>query len=150
MPLPARRGTVSSKKSNHLKIRWLLFLMSGYCDSNTGPSGPKPDALANCATPRIPFLSNWTANIHFNFETTKYFQYFYSNVSPMKRTKWMSEDYLCRRFVKRIRQDKKRCRRRSSPASSYHVFRIELFVFLTVSATVASATTTFSTASLTG
>ena len=27
--------------------------MSGYCDSNTGPSGPKPDALANCATPRI-------------------------------------------------------------------------------------------------
>ena len=25
---------------------------SGYCDSNTGPSGPKPDALANCATPR--------------------------------------------------------------------------------------------------
>ena len=82
--------------------------MSGYCDSNTGPSGPKPDALANCATPRIPFLSNWTANIHFNFETTKYFQYFYSNLSPMKRTKWMSEDYLCRRFVKRIRQDKKK------------------------------------------
>ena len=29
------------------------LLMSGYCDSNTGPSGPKPDALANCATPRI-------------------------------------------------------------------------------------------------
>ena len=29
-------------------------LESGYCDSNTGPSGPKPDALANCATPRIP------------------------------------------------------------------------------------------------
>ena len=28
-------------------------LLSGYCDSNTGPSGPKPDALANCATPRI-------------------------------------------------------------------------------------------------
>ena len=28
--------------------------MSGYSDSNTGPSGPKPDALANCATPRIP------------------------------------------------------------------------------------------------
>lgn len=27
-------------------------LLSGYCDSNTGPSGPKPDALANCATPR--------------------------------------------------------------------------------------------------
>ena len=27
-------------------------LKSGYCDSNTGPSGPKPDALANCATPR--------------------------------------------------------------------------------------------------
>ena len=27
--------------------------MSAYCDSNTGPSGPKPDALANCATPRI-------------------------------------------------------------------------------------------------
>ena len=25
---------------------------SGYSDSNTGPSGPKPDALANCATPR--------------------------------------------------------------------------------------------------
>ena len=28
--------------------------LSGYCDSNTGPSGPKPDALANCATPRFP------------------------------------------------------------------------------------------------
>ncbi len=28
---------------------------SGYCDSNTGPSGPKPDALANCATPRLWF-----------------------------------------------------------------------------------------------
>ncbi len=27
--------------------------MSGYSDSNTGPSGPKPDALANCATPRM-------------------------------------------------------------------------------------------------
>ncbi len=26
--------------------------LSGYSDSNTGPSGPKPDALANCATPR--------------------------------------------------------------------------------------------------
>ena len=35
-------------------------LMSGYCDSNTGPSGPKPDALANCATPRmIPYSSEW-------------------------------------------------------------------------------------------
>ncbi len=30
--------------------------MSGYCDSNTGPSGPKPDALANCATPRLFFI----------------------------------------------------------------------------------------------
>ena len=30
--------------------------MSGYCDSNTGPSGPKPDALANCATPRFPLI----------------------------------------------------------------------------------------------
>lgn len=29
-----------------------FFCLSGYSDSNTGPSGPKPDALANCATPR--------------------------------------------------------------------------------------------------
>ena len=47
--------------------------MSGYCDSNTGPSGPKPDALANCATPRNPLLSNWTANIHLNSGIAKYF-----------------------------------------------------------------------------
>lgn len=30
----------------------VALVVSGYCDSNTGPSGPKPDALANCATPR--------------------------------------------------------------------------------------------------
>ena len=30
-----------------------IILLSGYSDSNTGPSGPKPDALANCATPRF-------------------------------------------------------------------------------------------------
>ena len=37
------------------KRRWKTSLfLSGYCDSNTGPSGPKPDALANCATPRFP------------------------------------------------------------------------------------------------
>ena len=37
--------------------------MSGYCDSNTGPSGPKPDALANCATPRVMFLPKRTAKV---------------------------------------------------------------------------------------
>ena len=55
-------------------------LLSGYCDSNTGPSGPKPDALANCATPRFPigtanvlkfyvianFLSNFLQEIYIN------------------------------------------------------------------------------------
>ena len=30
--------------------------MSGYSDSNGGPPGPKPGALANCATPRIPVM----------------------------------------------------------------------------------------------
>ncbi len=29
------------------------FSLSGYSDSNGGPSAPKADALANCATPRI-------------------------------------------------------------------------------------------------
>ena len=29
------------------------FSVSGYQDSNLGPSGPKPDALTNCATPRL-------------------------------------------------------------------------------------------------
>ena len=38
------------KKSNYQSI---VAFLSGYCDSNTGPSGPKPDALANCATPRL-------------------------------------------------------------------------------------------------
>ena len=41
----------SNKKEEN---RFGFPLESGYCDSNTGPSGPKPDALANCATPRIP------------------------------------------------------------------------------------------------
>lgn len=38
-----------NEKSDHT---WSLPSLSGYSDSNTGPSGPKPDALANCATPR--------------------------------------------------------------------------------------------------
>lgn len=38
------------QKKETMKIHRLF--KSGYCDSNTGPSGPKPDALANCATPR--------------------------------------------------------------------------------------------------
>ena len=45
--------------------------LSGYCDSNTGPSGPKPDALANCATPRVP--SNGIAKIHHFLKLAKYF-----------------------------------------------------------------------------
>ena len=47
----------------------LLFL-SGYCDSNTGPSGPKPDALTNCATPRLPF---GTANIRRKNKSANFF-----------------------------------------------------------------------------
>ena len=57
-----------------------MVFLSGYCDSNTGPSGPKPDALANCATPRFPigtanvlkfyvianFLTNFLQEIYIN------------------------------------------------------------------------------------
>ena len=43
-----KSGCVQDDKSGCVSVS-----MSGYCDSNTGPSGPKPDALANCATPRI-------------------------------------------------------------------------------------------------
>ena len=51
--------------------------MSGYCDSNTGPSGPKPDALANCATPRLLVsLSFGTANIDTKNKSAKLFSKF--------------------------------------------------------------------------
>ena len=49
------RAKVIQKKEAILR----LLLLSGYCDSNTGPSGPKPDALANCATPRLCFPFIW-------------------------------------------------------------------------------------------
>ena len=57
--------------------------MSGYCDSNTGPSGPKPDALTNCATPRLLVsLSFGTANIDTKNKSAKLFykilHFFYS------------------------------------------------------------------------
>ena len=47
------------RKKQPLDFQVVAFCKSGYCDSNTGPSGPKPDALANCATPRLfgfPFI----------------------------------------------------------------------------------------------
>ena len=50
------------------------LLKSGYCDSNTGPSGPKPDALTNCATPRLLVsLSFGTANIDTKNKSAKLF-----------------------------------------------------------------------------
>jgi hypothetical protein len=53
-----RKRSVPRQKKSLTKVK--LFLKSGYCDSNTGPSGPKPDALANCATPRNPIsFPNW-------------------------------------------------------------------------------------------
>lgn len=44
--------TVAGAKKKRMTRDESSALLSGYCDSNTGPSGPKPDALANCATPR--------------------------------------------------------------------------------------------------
>ena len=41
--------------------------LSGYCDSNTGPSGPKPDALTNCATPRLLFPFHLGLQIYDSF-----------------------------------------------------------------------------------
>ena len=41
------------RKATTWKSDDCFSFVSGYCDSNTGPSGPKPDALANCATPRL-------------------------------------------------------------------------------------------------
>ena len=52
----------------------VILFLSGYCDSNTGPSGPKPDALANCATPRIPSIG--TANIRQFWKKNKIFAKF--------------------------------------------------------------------------
>ena len=53
------------------------LLKSGYCDSNTGPSGPKPDALTNCATPRLLVsLSFGTANIDTKNKSAKLFSKF--------------------------------------------------------------------------
>ena len=58
-----------TKKSNYHQI---VAFLSGYCDSNTGPSGPKPDALANCATPRVPSFG--TANIRRKNKSAKFFE----------------------------------------------------------------------------
>ena len=62
---------VGTKKETHWKSVSFSVKMSGYCDSNTGPSGPKPDALANCATPRFPSFG--TANIQRKNKTAKLF-----------------------------------------------------------------------------
>ena len=45
--------------------------MSGYSDSNGGPLGPKPSALANCATSRL-----WTAKVLQIFEFAKKFDFY--------------------------------------------------------------------------
>ena len=58
-----------TKKSNYHQI---VAFLSGYCDSNTGPSGPKPDALANCATPRVPSFG--TTNIRRKNKSAKFFE----------------------------------------------------------------------------
>ena len=53
----------------------IAAFLSGYCDSNTGPSGPKPDALANCATPRLLVsLSFGIAKIDTKIKSAKLFQ----------------------------------------------------------------------------
>ena len=49
------------------------LIKSGYCDSNTGPSGPKPDALANCATPRLFVSLNWDCKYTHIFSFSKIF-----------------------------------------------------------------------------
>ena len=50
-----------------------IILLSGYSDSNTGPSGPKPDALANCATPRMPILTGMDCKYTALFRKFKFF-----------------------------------------------------------------------------
>ncbi len=52
--LPGAAGRWCPQDDRKEEQAMLVPLLSGYCDSNTGPSGPKPDALANCATPRFP------------------------------------------------------------------------------------------------
>ena len=65
------------QKKQPLESQVVAFLMSGYCDSNTGPSGPKPDALTNCATPRLLVsLSFGTANIDTKNKSAKLFSKF--------------------------------------------------------------------------
>ena len=61
------------------KKRFLItiLLMSGYCDSNTGPSGPKPDALANCATPRIICFPQMGLQIYGRFLNLQIFLQFF-------------------------------------------------------------------------
>ena len=51
------------------------LLKSGYKDSNLGPSGPKPDALANCATPRL--FCFGIAKIQSIFESANFFNVFF-------------------------------------------------------------------------
>ncbi len=43
---------LSGVRSNHLSYKPISF-KSGRQDLNPRPSGPKPDALPNCATPRL-------------------------------------------------------------------------------------------------
>src|SRR5215207_10488783 len=39
-----------------LQLRQVVVKWSGRRDSNPRPSGPKPDALPGCATPRLPLI----------------------------------------------------------------------------------------------
>ena len=61
-------------KKGPAKLQTLL--MSGYSDSNGGPSAPKADGLANCATPQL-FLrttpEKGTAKLNSNIQFANFF-----------------------------------------------------------------------------
>lgn len=47
---------ISFNNKKGLQIDSETLKLSGYLDSNQGPSAPKADTLANCATPRNVFV----------------------------------------------------------------------------------------------
>ena len=54
------------------KLSWLF--LSGWQDSNLRPSGPKPDALPDCATPRTKFSTPLKCAEREGFEPSVHFK----------------------------------------------------------------------------
>ena len=68
----------------YAKSRWnsiqRLFRLSGREDSNLRPSGPKPDALPGCATPRTHFQNS---NLRLFLDISKLFIDYFNNINAV-------------------------------------------------------------------